>query len=405
MAGSATKMNHVHPVYPVILSKQTIAIVVLALCAFSETTFAQPKARKFDELLLGWGTPWTGDGRWPAAEDEMKRILPRYAKQLRLENANAYIIGYGPRVNEWHHSDHQFGELRAHAAETGLWDYFPSQRITTIDGGCRETAVTELWIVPRGASPPVPTPTVKRNDVVHCPSLYIDGEKYVPRPNSPLTFIANVRSRDPSIKPSFSWEISAGTIVSGQGSNTISVELPDSTSGKVVAKVSASGYSGDCPMHTTSAKFDTVVRVGHFKFDEYGQVCEEDEKARLDHFAITLNEHPDLVGYVVFYGGRCYSSCEIDYPRHRPHYPRRGEAEQRAGRIKPFMVMTRGIDEDRIFVVNGGFRESWTAELWLAPKGAPPPPLSPTANASDIQYRRGKVTERELRSGCMGTKR
>jgi len=374
--------------------------ILLGVCVFSGNTFAQPKARKFDELVLGWGTFILDRAGWQATEDEMKVHLVRYAKQLRRENANAYIIGYGPRVNEWHHSEKSYGQIRAGDTEMELSRYFPYQRITAIDGGFREQATTELWIVPRGAAPPTPTPTLSRNEVVHCPDLWVDGPVYVPRPNAPLTFTARVQSRDPNIKPLLSWEVSDGTIISGPGTNTISVELPESTTGNLVTKVKANGYSPACPVWTTTRKFDTVVRVGYFKFDEYDQVCEEDEKARLDHFAIELNKNPDLVAYVVYYGGRCYSSCEIDYPRHRPHYPRRGEAERRAGRIKPYLVETRGLDENRIFVVDGGFRESWTAELWLVPRGAPPPPLTPTTNASDIQYRKGKVKERELVVGC-----
>jgi hypothetical protein len=150
---------------------------------------------------------------------------------------------------------------------------------------------------------------------------------------------------------------------------------------------------------------NTHAQVAPIKFVEYGQICDETEKAHLDHFAIELNKNPDLLAYVIFYGGRCYSSCEIDYPRHRPHYPRRGDTERRAGRIKPFLVEMRGLDEKRIFVVNGGFRESWTAELWLVLKGASPPPLSPTVDAKDIKYRTGKVTKRELVSGCANTGR
>jgi hypothetical protein len=380
-------------------------MIVLGVCVFSGNTFAQLKARKFHELELGWGTFTSGRVGWQAAEDELKVHLARYAKQLRRENANAYIIGYGPRVNEWHHTDMPYGQLRASEAERELWRYFPYQRTTAIDGGFREKATTELWIVPRGASPPVATPTVTGNEVVHCPDIWVDGPVYAPKPNAPLTFTARVRSRDPNIKPTLVWEISGGTIVSGQGTNTISVELPESTTGKLVTKVMANGYSLACPIWTTTEKFNTVVRIGYFKFDEYDQVCEEDEKARLDHFAIELQKNPDLVAYVIYYGGRCYSSCEIDYPRHRPHYPRRGETERRAGRIKPYLVETRGLDEDRIFVMDGGFRESWTAELWLVPQGAPPPPLAPTTNAKVIQYRTGKVTERELVLGCTGTKR
>lgn len=387
------------------MAHRCLLAILITICAFSGTTVAQPKARKFHELLLGTGTFISDRAGWQASEDEMKFHLSRYAKQLRRENANAYIIGYGPRVNEWHHAEITYGQLRASEAERELWRYFPWQKTKAIDGGFREKATTELWIVPRGASPPTPTPTVNRNEVVHCPDIQLDGPKYVPRPNAPLTFTANVRSRDPKTKPLLSWQVSDGTIVSGQGTDTISVALPDNTSGKVVAKVSANGYSLACPMRTTTAIFATVVRVESFKLDEYGQICEETEKALLDYFAMELNANPDLVAYVVFYGGRCNSSCEIDYPLHRPHYPRRGEAEQRAGRIKPYMMMTRGIDENRIFVLNGGFRESWTAELWLVPKGAPPPPLTPTTDSKDIQYRTGKVTKRELIFGCMGTRR
>ena len=387
------------------MGHRCMLVIVIVIFAFSGNTLAQPNARKFGELVLGWGTFTSDRAGWQAAEDEMKVQLAQYAKQLRRENANAYIIGYGPRVNEWHHNETTFGRIRARDAETSLWDYFPYQRITAIDGGFREKAVTELWIVPRGASPPSPAPTVSHSAVVHCPNISLDGPRYVPKPNAPLTFIARVQSRNPNIKPSLSWQVSDGMVASGQGTDTISVQLPDSTSGTLITKVTANGYSPDCPVRTTTARFDTAVRVGHFKFEEYDQICEETEKAYLDFFSMQLMENPDLVAYVVFYGGRCYSSCEIDYPRHRPHYPRRGEAEQRAGRIKPYMVMTRGIDENRIFVVNGGFRESWTAELWLAPKGAPPPPLTPTTDAKDIRYRTGKVTKRELVLGCMGTKR
>jgi hypothetical protein len=35
------------------------------------------------------------------------------------------------------------------------------QRVMTLDGGMREQATLELWIVPAGAPPPQPTPTVK----------------------------------------------------------------------------------------------------------------------------------------------------------------------------------------------------------------------------------------------------
>jgi hypothetical protein len=59
--------------------------------------------------------------------------------------------------------------------------------------------------------------------------------------------------------------------------------------------------------------------------------------------------------------------------------------------VKPYLVDTRGVDAKRIVVINGGYREEWTAELWIVPKGATPPNPSPTLAAKDIRFRKGKI--------------
>jgi hypothetical protein len=134
------------------------------------------------------------------------------------------------------------------------------------------------------------------------------------------------------------------------------------------------------------------------EIDEYGDVCCEDEMARLDGFAVELQNNPEAQGYIIFYGGRSYSTCY----NHRPRIPRRGEAEARAARIKPYLVIHRGLNPERIIVVFGGFRESWTAELWLVPRGSQAPAPTPTLQPRDIRYRRGRVTRREFRRQCEG---
>ena len=124
-------------------------------------------------------------------------------------------------------------------------------------------------------------------------------------------------------------------------------------------------------------------------FDKFGDVCCDDEKARLDNFAIQLQNEPGAQGYIIFYGGRrhnypyCHSS--------RLRIPRSGEAEARAERLKPYLVASRGLDSKRIVVVNGGYRELWEAELWIVPKGANPPTLTPTIKAQDIKFRRARI--------------
>ncbi len=42
---------------------------------------------------------------------------------------------------------------------------FRADQITIVHGGFRENAMMELWVVPQGTCPPVPTPTVAPEDV------------------------------------------------------------------------------------------------------------------------------------------------------------------------------------------------------------------------------------------------
>lgn len=63
-------------------------------------------------------------------------------------------------------------------------------------------------------------------------------------------------------------------------------------------------------------------------FDSFGDINCEDEMARLDNFAVALQNDPSSKGLIVFYGGR----------RFRGRLPKRGEAEARAARLKPYLV-------------------------------------------------------------------
>lgn len=133
------------------------------------------------------------------------------------------------------------------------------------------------------------------------------------------------------------------------------------------------------------------------KVDEFKDVSCEDEKARLDNFANELQNNPDAQGYILVYGGKRHP-----YPaRHNSSLalPRRGEAEARAARLKPYLHDSRGIDSNRIVVINGGYRDRWAAELWVVPKGANPPAPTPTVNPHEIRFRRGRIKKRDYECG------
>lgn len=91
-------------------------------------------------------------------------------------------------------------------------------------------------------------------------------------------------------------------------------------------------------------------------FDRYGDVGFDDEKARLDNFAIALQNDPSKQGYIIVYGRRGYAT----------------EAKQRADRAKGYLTELRGIDWQRIISWDHCVRDQLEFELWLTPPGVIP---------------------------------
>ncbi|HEV8591064.1 MAG TPA: hypothetical protein VGQ55_03105, partial [Pyrinomonadaceae bacterium] len=88
-----------------------------------------------------------------------------------------------------------------------------------------------------------------------------------------------------------------------------------------------------------------------------------DRNARLDNFAIQLQNEPDARGYVIAYGGR----------KSLP-----GVAAKSSAASKTYLGDIRGIEYDRIVTLDGGYREAPMTELWIVPRGSTPPQASPT---------------------------
>ncbi|HYO63202.1 MAG TPA: hypothetical protein VER08_06050 [Pyrinomonadaceae bacterium] len=124
-----------------------------------------------------------------------------------------------------------------------------------------------------------------------------------------------------------------------------------------------------CPTYYEDAEQFIRLRVHvNSKLDEYGDILFSAEKARLDNFAFAVQSAPKLKGHVIAYGGR---------------RSRAGAARERAERAKNYLVNERQIDEWRIVTTDGGFRETLTVELHLAPDDFPPTP-SPTVAPHEV---------------------
>ena len=145
-------------------------------------------------------------------------------------------------------------------------------------------------------------------------------------------------------------------------------------------------------VEVSSRPFSEEARL----FDRFENIYCEDEKARLDNFVNQLRDQQLAIGYIVFYGGLEYGR-EYGRPG-RIRLPRRNEAEARASRLKPYIVNGwPDLDPRRIIVVNGGYRKTWQAELWVVPNGAKPPVPTPTLKPEQVKFRKGVAREKDYR--------
>jgi hypothetical protein len=233
-----------------------------------------------------------------------------------------------------------------------VWDLSGAQpgtytaSVTVNDGSLTANSSTTVTIAEcTGCKPPCPTVSVS------CPADVEIG--------APITFSASGAG---DMNVTYNWSVSAGTISGGQGTSSITVDTAGLGGQTVTATVELGGLDPSCAKTascSTQVKPEKPVAV---KFDEYGNIKFNDEKARLDNYAIQLQNQPGSQGYIIAYG-----SCE-------------GEAQARADRAKDYLVNTRGIDAGRLVTIDGGCRSDLLVQLWIVPTGADAPAAS-TDNA------------------------
>jgi hypothetical protein len=245
------------------------------------------------------------------------------------------------------------GRLRGEGANT-TWDLAGAppgvyQAFVEVDDGrdLNCVAFSSVSIIVTDCPPPPPPPPVCPTVTVSCPEAGTE--------NASVTFTANVSGGTPNITPGYNWTVSAGRIISGQGTPSITVDTNGLAGQTVRASVDITGFGMPCP---ASCAVSIPIMNKPRKFDEYYDIARNDEKARLDNYAIQLQSEPGSQGYVIVYPSR----------RAKPN-----DAQARAQRISDYLVNSRGIDSHRVVIIMGPPREDWLFELWVVPEGAPPP--------------------------------
>jgi hypothetical protein len=255
-----------------------------------------------------------------------------------------------------------------------------------VDDGCGCVAFSSTTVTTTQCTDCLSEEERARRRAKPCPNISVDCPSGLTLAGQPVTFTANVTGGDPNASLTYNWTVSAGTISSGQGTSSITVDTAGLAGGSsVTATVTVGGLDPSCTA-SNSCTAGINVRPESRKFDEYGNIKRNDEKARLDNFANELQADPGAQGYIVGYGGRT---------------SRPGEGQARADRAKDYLVNSRGIDAGRLVTIDGGYREEPTTELWLVPSGATPPTASPTVDASEVKPARPprRPTRRGRRRG------
>jgi len=211
-----------------------------------------------------------------------------------------------------------------------------------------------------------------------CPTVSVSCPNQAD-PGTPATFNATI-SPDPGVPVTYNWSVSAGTITGGQGTNSITVDTTGLGGQTVTGTVSLGGLDPSCTGTTASCSVTiTAPAPPAVKFDEYGNIRFNDEKARLDNYAIQLQNQPGSTATIIVYG-----SCA-------------GEAQTRGDRARDYLVNTRGIDAGRITVVDGGCRSDLTVQLWIVPAGATAPAADTTGNISPCPECKRRAAPRRRR--------
>jgi hypothetical protein len=245
------------------------------------------------------------------------------------------------------------GRLRGDGANT-TWDLAGAvpgvyQAFVEVDDGrdLNCVAFSSISIRVTDCPPPPPPPPVCPNVSVSCPEAGAE--------NAPVTFTATISGGTPNMTPGYNWTVSAGRITSGQGTPSITVDTTGLAGQTVRASLDVTGFGTPCP---ASCSVSIPIVNKPRKFDEYYDIARNDEKARLDNYAIQLQSEPGSQGYIIVYPSRRAKS---------------NDAQARAQRITDYLVNSRGIDANRVVITMGPQREDWLFELWVVPEGAPPP--------------------------------
>ncbi len=191
-----------------------------------------------------------------------------------------------------------------------------------------------------------------QNALSNCAKIEVSGGGVV-NAGDPMTFTANVTGLTKNSTLEYEWTVSNGTISSGRGTPSITIDTTGLSDTNITAEVKIKGLFDNCANTASETGSIAVVCGLPVTFDEFGKISADEVMVRTKNLFIELENSPNSQGYILIYG----TEKEI---------ATREKQIQKAIRFIKF-------DSNRVTIVRGGENPYetgvWT-KVWIVPPGA-----------------------------------
>ncbi len=133
------------------------------------------------------------------------------------------------------------------------------------------------------------TTLIAQEEPDKCPTISVNGPAGIVSPGEIATYVAQVDTKGQKLSLVYEWSVSAGEIVSGQGTDTIKVKQPDEA---VTATVVIGGLPEGCPNEVSESTCGLFppqpIKLAEIKFP-----LSSGEKRRLKKVTDGFNNAPN----------------------------------------------------------------------------------------------------------------
>lgn len=216
---------------------------------------------------------------------------------------------------------------------------------------------------------PIVSPACPSSVAVNNPPSVVEGTQ--------VTFSSQITGLAQNSSATYHWQVDHGNIIGANDAPSINVDTTGLGGQTIRATLTLGGLDPACKAtaqgdmtvaHSEPVNVEPLPKECKV-FDKYGPIEFNDEKARLDNFAIFLNQEPAATGYIVAFGEGA-SSRNIG-TRMNPS-PGVVTAQYRIDRAIKYLSDDRGLSLNRIVSKDGGVFRNSEVDLYICPSGKEP---------------------------------